>query len=110
MIADVVSYERRGMAIGVQTTFVYAGLTFGPAIGGILNDLTGWRGLFFIIVPIALASIVLLAMFRHEIAPDSGDSFDFKWADHCGPLEDPMFLQGDAAPNRRFNYRFIWKR
>ena len=34
--------------------------------------------------------------------------FDFKWADHCGPLEDPMFLQGDAAPNRRFNYRFIW--
>ena len=35
--------------------------------------------------------------------------FDFKWADHCGPLEDPMFLQGDAAPNRRFNYRFIWK-
>ena len=36
--------------------------------------------------------------------------FDFKWADHCGPLEDPMFLSGDAAPNRRFNYRFIWKR
>ena len=38
------------------------------------------------------------------------NSFDFKWADHGGPLEDPMFLQGDAAPNRRFNYRFVWKR
>ena len=37
-------------------------------------------------------------------------AFDFKWADHCGPLEDPMFLQGDAAPNRRFNYRFVWKK
>ena len=36
--------------------------------------------------------------------------FDFKWADHVGPLADPMFLQGDAAPNRRFNYRFVWKR
>ena len=36
--------------------------------------------------------------------------FDFKWADHGGALDDPMFLQGDAAPNRRFNYRFVWKR
>jgi hypothetical protein len=41
---------------------------------------------------------------------EAGAGFDFKWADHCGPLEDPMFLQGDAAPNRRFNYRFAWKR
>ena len=36
--------------------------------------------------------------------------FDFKWADHGGALDDPMFLHGDAAPNRRFNYRFVWKR
>lgn len=35
--------------------------------------------------------------------------FDFKWADNCGGLEDPMFLLGDTAPNRRFNYRFIWR-
>ena len=35
--------------------------------------------------------------------------FDFKWADHCGPLDDPMFLLGDSAPNRRFNYRFVWQ-
>ena len=41
---------------------------------------------------------------------EAGAGFDFKWADHCGSLEDPMFLQGDAAPNRRFNYRFAWKR
>ena len=41
---------------------------------------------------------------------DGRTGFDFKWADHCGPLEDPMFLSGDAAPNRRFNYRFIWRR
>ena len=36
--------------------------------------------------------------------------FDFKWADHGGALDDPMFLHGDAAPNRRFNYRFAWKK
>lgn len=31
-------------------------------------------------------------------------SFDFKWADNSG--EDGLFLDGDAAPPRRFNYRY----
>lgn len=43
-----------------------------------------------------------------------GDSFvfDFKWADNPADLKDPISLctDGDAAPNRRFNYRYIWKK
>ena len=37
-------------------------------------------------------------------------SFDFKWADNTGELVDPisLCLRGDTAPNRRFNYRFVW--
>ncbi len=37
-------------------------------------------------------------------------TFDFKWADNPLDLDDPtsLFLHGDTAPNRRFNYRFIW--
>ncbi|MBS7277240.1 MAG: hypothetical protein KIG67_03000 [Bacteroidales bacterium] len=39
-------------------------------------------------------------------------TFDFKWADNPSELEDPisLCLHGDTAPNRRFNYRFIWKK
>ncbi len=39
-------------------------------------------------------------------------SFDFKWADNPRDLTDPISLctAGDTAPNRRFNYRCIWKR
>lgn len=39
-------------------------------------------------------------------------TFDFKWADNPYELEDPisLCLHGDTAPNRRFNYRFIWKK
>lgn len=39
-------------------------------------------------------------------------SFDFKWADNPGELVDPISicLHGDTAPNRRFNYRFIWNK
>ena len=37
-------------------------------------------------------------------------SFDFKWADNPNGLTDPISFctHGDAAPNRRFNYRMIW--
>ncbi len=39
-------------------------------------------------------------------------SFDFKWSDNPGELKDPISLctGGDTAPNRRFNYRVIWKK
>ncbi len=44
----------------------------------------------------------------------TGDSFtfDFKWADNPADLNDPisLCLNGDTAPNRRFNYRCIWSR
>lgn len=43
----------------------------------------------------------------------SGPSFvfDFKWSDNPAELNDPISLcvNGDTAPNRRFNYRCIWK-
>jgi len=44
----------------------------------------------------------------------SGDafSFDFHWCDNPVALEDPISLctDGDSAPNRRFNYRCLWRR
>ncbi len=42
-------------------------------------------------------------------APAAG--FDFKWTDHSGPLTDIIDLctHGDTAPNRRFNYRYLFQ-
>ena len=39
-------------------------------------------------------------------------TFDFKWADNTGELVNPisLCLHGDTAPNRRFNYRFVWNK
>tara|TARA_B100000900_G_scaffold131186_1_gene110977 strand:+ start:447 stop:2522 length:2076 start_codon:yes stop_codon:yes gene_type:complete len=38
--------------------------------------------------------------------------FDFKVSDNMDEIENPISfcLNGDTAPNRRFNYRFIWKK
>ena len=42
-----------------------------------------------------------------------GDSFtfDFHWCDNPTDLKTPISLcvSGDSAPNRRFNYRCLWK-
>ena len=44
----------------------------------------------------------------------TGDTFtfDFHWSDNPADLNDPisLCLNGDSAPNRRFNYRCIWKK
>lgn len=39
-------------------------------------------------------------------------SFDFKWSDNAATFDDALSLctDGDAAPNRRFCYRYIWKK
>ena len=54
-----------------------------------------------------------LALPRAPIGLD-GDaiSFDFHWCDNPSELADPISLctKGDSAPNRRFNYRCIWRR
>lgn len=41
-----------------------------------------------------------------------GFTFDYHWADNPDDLETPISLSinGDSAPNRRFNYRSIWKK
>jgi hypothetical protein len=49
-----------------------------------------------------------------ELLGLTSDSFilDFKWSDNPAGLEDPISFctGGDTAPNRRFNYRYIWKK
>jgi len=39
-------------------------------------------------------------------------TFDFHWSDNPADLKNPISLctHGDSAPNRRFNYRCIWKK
>ncbi len=77
MLTDMVPIGRRGTAIGYQTMFVYLGLSLGPAIGGTLNDLIGWRLLFLLTVPMAVAStIIILTGFRRDIATDRDGRFD----------------------------------
>ncbi|MCL1979056.1 MAG: MFS transporter [Methanomassiliicoccaceae archaeon] len=80
MLTEVFPIERRGWAIGVQSTFIYLGIALGPAIGGFMCDILGWRYLFFFLVPFALVSLLFISRFKKEIISDAGASMDYTGA------------------------------
>ena len=78
MITDVFPSVRRGAAIGIQTMCSYVGFAAGPPLGGAMNDIFGWSSLFLLIVPISLLAVASMSLFKGEIRPDEGGSFDHK--------------------------------
>lgn len=49
--------KKRGLALGLQATMTYLGLTTGPSLGGWLTEVFGWRSIFFINVPVAIIAV-----------------------------------------------------
>ena len=58
----------RAKAIGAWGGAWGLSLALGPVLGGLLVDTIGWRGVFWINIPIGLAAIALTARF----VPDPG--------------------------------------
>lgn len=50
---------QRGRAIGIQGAAQALGLSAGPAIGGALIALSGWRSIFYVNVPVGLLGILM---------------------------------------------------
>jgi len=65
-------------------------------------------------VPYRYAGNALELAIPRNVLGLNGDAltFDFHWCDNPAGLEDliSLCINGDSAPNRRFNYRCIWKK
>jgi EmrB/QacA subfamily drug resistance transporter len=69
--------EMRGRALGINVATVYAGLSLGPTLGGIMTRELGWRSIFWVCVPLGAAVAVLgLWKLRGEWAAESRGKFD----------------------------------
>jgi EmrB/QacA subfamily drug resistance transporter len=58
--------KERARAIGVWGGVVGLSMAVGPVVGGALVDSAGWRYIFWINVPVAIAALVLTALFVPE--------------------------------------------
>ena len=77
MVTQVYGPGERGRALGITIATVYAGLSIGPFLGGILTDHFGWPAIFLINVPLGIATIVLTVKgVSHEWADATGERFD----------------------------------
>ncbi len=62
IITATVPASVRGKAIGFQGSAQAIGLSLGPAIGGALIGLFGWRAIFYVNVPVGIIGTVMAAM------------------------------------------------
>ncbi len=62
IITATVPASMRGKAIGFQGSAQAIGLSLGPAIGGALIGLFGWRAIFYVNVPVGLIGMTLAAL------------------------------------------------
>jgi EmrB/QacA subfamily drug resistance transporter len=62
--------RERARAIGVWGAVFGLSMALGPVTGGALVDSVGWRGIFWVNIPVGIAAIVLCALFVPESKAD----------------------------------------
>lgn len=69
--------QERGRALGIMGAVVGVGLLSGPALGGILLDLLGWRSVFYLRLPIGIIGVAMArALLKNQFSPKRGQKFD----------------------------------
>jgi MFS family permease len=77
ILTSVYPSDRLGRALGISVAAVYLGLSLGPFLGGVLTEWIGWRGIFLVTAPLALAAAALVAVrLEGEWAEAKGERFD----------------------------------
>jgi EmrB/QacA subfamily drug resistance transporter len=77
ILTSVFPVSERGRALGINVSAVYAGLSLGPLLGGLLTQHLTWRSVFLINVPFGLLISVLIHWkLKDEWAEAKGESFD----------------------------------
>ena len=70
VVSTLYAHEGRGRALGMTSMAFHLGYITGPSLGGFLIDTVGWRWIFFISLPVALAAAFMAWKVLPETASD----------------------------------------
>ncbi len=79
LVVDIFPASERGKALGMIGTVVAAGLTSGPAIGGLLIKALSWRAIFYVNIPIGIAAVVFADRLLKGSSGDVAREEPFDW-------------------------------
>ena len=65
-IADIITAEKRGWAMGVYQQTISLGWVIGPAFGGFLSELIGFRTIFLVAAIVAAIGFILVLFLVKE--------------------------------------------
>jgi EmrB/QacA subfamily drug resistance transporter len=81
IVTDAFPPQERGKALGINTLFVYLGLSLGPPLGGILTEGLGWPSIFWVNIPIGILVIALASWkLKEPMREAKGKKFDISGA------------------------------
>jgi EmrB/QacA subfamily drug resistance transporter len=80
IISAVIPVERRGKAFGTWSMFSALTTIIGPVLGGWLAGIGLWRVIFFINIPLAILTIVILVVKIPESSDESACKLDLSGA------------------------------
>jgi EmrB/QacA subfamily drug resistance transporter len=72
--------EARGRAVGTWSAASSVAAALGPVLGGWLIDAFGWRDIFLINIPLAIAAVVLALVFVRKDRPETEAPLDTRGA------------------------------
>ncbi len=72
LVATISPVEQVGFTLGLLQTGIYVGSSLGPALGGVLADLLGYRVNFFASSVLLLAAALIVLSLVHDDRPRAG--------------------------------------
>lgn len=77
ILTSVFPPGERGRVLGLNIAVLYAGLSLGPFLGGILTEHFGWRSIFIANIPCGLVVMAAYPKLKGEWAEARGERFDY---------------------------------
>lgn len=78
IIAEAISPEKRGQALGITVSCTYIGIALAPVLGGSLTYNFGWESIFWVMIPFILLNLILLFTIKEEWFKYQNEKFDLK--------------------------------